>query len=212
MKTNRQHGVAIILVMCFIMVLTALATVAARTVGTQARIEKAQINSEKSFYVAEAGAERGAAYVSNGGDIPYSFSGSIGDGIYYVTITGKAAVGEGSGTSVNGLININPSGSPKFEFTLTLPDGSKITRSNLTRSYGGYTGPAKSVFVKPRGNGNQNSLVVDGKTYPLNNGAAYTITSSSMNVSLFNDHVNKRGLALGKWYISIGATDATISP
>ena len=212
MKSKSKNGVAIIVVMCFILVLTALATVATRSVGTQAKIEKRQVNMEKSFYIAEAGAEYGASYVANGGKIPYSFSGRIGDGIYNVTITGKATAGENSGTSINGVIDINPNNSSQNSFVLTLPDGSTITRGNLTRTYKGYTGPATAVRVKPSGNGNQNNLTVDGRTYPLNNNTTYSISSTKLNVSLFNSHFDRHGRALGKWYISIGATDASITP
>jgi len=212
MNMSKNSGLAIIMVMCFIMVLTALATVAARTVGTQARIERTQIDSEKSFYIAESGVERGAAHVANYGEIPYSFSGSIGAGRYYVTITGKAAVGEGSGTSVNGVININPAGSASSGFTLTLPNGNTITHANLTKSYGGYTGPARSLYIRPTGNGSQSSLIVDGDVFPISNGTAYTITAPHMAVALFNDNITKTGQAIGKWFISIGASDASISP
>jgi Tfp pilus assembly protein PilX len=209
---KQKNGVAIILVMCFILVLTVMATVASRSISSQVLIEKHQVNAEKSFYIAEAGAERGAAHVANGGTIPYSFDGKIGGGTYHVTITGKATTGEGSGTSVNGLININPNNSPSFEFTLTLPNGTVINRDTLHQHYAGYTGPATSIHVKPKGNGNQNSLTIDGQTYPLNNSTAYSISSSSMNVVLFNDHINRQGKAVGRWFISIGATDASITP
>ncbi len=212
MKRNPKQGVAIIIVMCFIMILTALATVAARSVGTHARISTDQIAMETAFYVAEAGAERGAAHVANGGEIPYSFSGQLGDGTYYVTITGKATVGVGSGTSINGLININPNNSPQNQFLLTKPGGGTITRADLHQNFGGYVGAAVSIHIKPKGNGNQNGLTVDGQPYPLQNSTTYDITSSTMNVTVFNDKINKKGKAVGHWFISIGATDANISP
>jgi Tfp pilus assembly protein PilX len=212
MKHNPQHGVAIITVMCFIMVLTALATVAARSVGTHVKIAADQVDMETAFYTAEAGAERGAAHVANGGVVPHSFSGQLGDGFYYVTISGKASVGVGSGTSVNGLININPNNSPQNQFVLTLPGGGTITRNDLTQNYGGYVGQARAVRVKPKGNGNQNGLTVDGQTYVIHNSTTYEITSSAMAVNLFNDKINKQGKAIGHWHISIGATDATITP
>lgn len=212
MKHNSKHGVAIITVMCFLMVLTALATVAARSVGTHVRIAADQVDMETSFYTAEAGAERGAAYVANGGVIPHSFSGQLGDGFYHVTISGRASTGVGSGTSINGLININPNNSPQNQFSLTLPGGGTITRSDLTQNFGGYVGDARAVHLKPKGNGNQNSLTVNGQAYTIHNSTTYDITSSSMAVNLFNDKINKQGKALGHWYISIAATDATITP
>lgn len=212
MNRKRQRGVAIISVMCFIMVLAAIATVAARSVGTHVKIAKDQVEMEAAFYVAEAGVERGGAHVANGGVIPYSFTGEYGDGRYYVTISGKASAGLGSGTSVNGLININPNNNPQNEFVLALPGGSTITRDDLTQNYTGYSGEATAVHVKPKGNGNQNGLTVDGQTYIIANSTTYDITSSSMYVNLFNDKINAQGKAIGHWYISIGATDATIVP
>ena len=66
--------------------------------------------------------------------------------------------------------------------------------------------------LKPKGNGNQNGLTVNGQSYTIQNSTTYSISSSSMAVNLFNDKVNKQGKAVGHWYISIGATDATITP
>jgi Tfp pilus assembly protein PilX len=212
MKSNPQCGVAIITVMCFLLVLTALASIGARAVGTHARIAAEQVDLEMAFFVAEAGSERGAAHVANGGSIPHSFEGDFGEGVYYVTITGKATAGAGSGTAVSGVININPNNSAQSEFTLTLPGGGSVTRDDLHANYGGYSGPATKVHVKPKGNGNQNGLTVDGEPYAVRNGTTYDITSASMTVNLFNDKADKNGKAMGKWYISIGATDATISP
>jgi Tfp pilus assembly protein PilX len=194
------------------MVLIILVTVAARSVATHANISTEQINMEVAFCLAEAGAERGADYIANGGKTPHSFSGQLGEGTYHVTITGKSTSGEGSGIAINGLININPNNSSQNEFTLIKANGSTITRDTLTQSFSGYTGDAKAIRIKPEGNGNQNKLIVNDQTYSLQNSTTYDITSSSMNVSLFNDHVNKNGKALGRWYISIGASDATISP
>jgi len=213
MQTESKNGVAIIIVMCFILVLTVLATVASRSVGTQANVAKEQINIEKSFYIAEAGAERGAAHVANGGAIPFAFKGQLGNGnYYYVTITSKATVGEGSGNAVNGVININPAGGSHNSFQLTIPGGSTITKSSLNQNYGGYVGPAIAVQVKPDSSGSQNGLTVNGQAYPINNSTTYSISSSHMNVALFNNNIDRQGKAVGNWYISIGATDASISP
>ncbi|MBT3192778.1 MAG: hypothetical protein HN341_09515 [Verrucomicrobia bacterium] len=207
----KQRGVALITVLCFLVVFTALATVASRSVGTHVRIAADQIDLETAFYTAEAGAERGAAHVANGGAIPYSFSGQLGDGTYYVTITGKTTAGDGSGTSVNGSVNINPNNS-QSEFTLSLPSGATISRDDLTEDFDGYVGPATTVHLKPKGSGNQNTLTIDGESYPLQNGTTYDIVSSTMSVTLYNDNVNGNGKAMGQWYISIAATDATVTP
>lgn len=110
----------------------------------------------------------------------------------------------------SGTININPSNSADNQFELTLPDGSMITRDDLHSGFGGYEGSAVLVHVKPKGNGNNNSLTVDGEPYPLQNGTVYDIASESMTVTVYNDK-NKNGKAMGHWWIDINAEDATIS-
>jgi type II secretory pathway pseudopilin PulG len=109
---------------------------------------------------------------------------------------------------ISGAININPNNSPNNEFTLTTPSGT-ITRDTLAASYEGYTGEASMVRVKPKGNGNQNGLIVNGAPYSLANSTTYTIQANSMTVNVYNDKV-KNGKAMGKWWINITATDATI--
>jgi len=124
--------------------------------------------------------------------------------------------------SIGGRININPSNGNNYEFRMVLPDGTTVTRDDLhadrTRSgqagfnpdYLEYTGPATLVYVKPKGNGNQNGLIVDGNPYPLENKNRYTITSDEMNVHLYNSKRNKHGKAMGKWWIEIVAAEARI--
>lgn len=112
---------------------------------------------------------------------------------------------------VGGEININPNNNPDNEFTVTLPDDSAIARDDLTQDYAGYSGSAKNVHVKPKGNGNQNGLIVDGEQYTVENGNSYDIASDSMTVNLYNDNVNPSGKAVGKWWIAITAGDATIT-
>ena len=73
-----------------------------------------------------------------------------------------------------------------------------------------YTGPAVSVRVKPKGNGNQNGLTVYGEPYSLENKNRYLITSDDMTVHLYNSKRNKKGKAMGKWWIEISASDAEI--
>jgi Tfp pilus assembly protein PilX len=212
MLNNSKNGSAIIVVMCFMMVMSILAASSLKFMQSQSLIARSQINIENAFYIAEAGAQYGADYIAHGGATPCSFSGKIGNGTYYVTISEKTSAGVSSGISVNGVININPNNSPEHEFSLTKKDGSIITRDTLTQNYGGYVGEATAIHIKPKGNGNQNKLTVDGQAYTLHNSTTYDITSPSMNVAIYNDKINKQGKATGHWYISIGATDAEILP
>lgn len=103
---------------------------------------------------------------------------------------------------VSGAINVNPNNSTDNEFVLRIPGGRVITRDDLASSYEGYTGPAVSVHLKPKGNGNQNGLVVDGQTYSLKNGDTYDFVSESMTLSLQQ--------ANGHWWINMNATAVTI--
>jgi hypothetical protein len=116
----------------------------------------------------------------------------------------------GTGAVVGGLININPNNSADHQFVLTLQDGNMVTRDQLTQDYPGYTGPATCVFGKPKGNGNQNNLLVNGQVMSLLNANTYQISSSSMTVRLYNDKINAKGKAMGKWWISITAVGADV--
>ena len=109
---------------------------------------------------------------------------------------------------VGGSININPNNSPNNEFTMTTPDGT-ITRDNLINAYSGYSGNATVIRLKPKGNGNQNGLMVDGEIFPLNNGQTYVLTGD-MTVNLYNTS-NGNGNAMGKWWIDITSDDATVT-
>jgi len=130
---------------------------------------------------------------------------------------------EPEGSDIGGSININPNNNSDFEFEMILPDGYTITRDDLHSDnphhhagsgfhpdYLEYTGSAVSVRVKPKGNGNQNGLTVDGEPYSLQNRNRYLITSQDMTVHLYNAKRNKKGKAMGKWWITIDAEDAEI--
>ena len=139
----------------------------------------------------------------------------INAGWFSIRWTGYFDPSCGGGTNpalhtIGGKININPNRSAQNEFVLVLSGGGKVTRDMLTADYAGYEGPCSSVHVKPKGNGNQNGLVVDGAPFALENAETYDIAAADMAVHLYNDKVNKKGKAMGKWWIAITATDATI--
>ena len=119
------------------------------------------------------------------------------------------------GLTVGGMININPNNKDDFEFELLTPDG-PITRDDMhdSRATTAYSGPATQIRVRPKGNGNQNSLTVDGQGHALRNGTTYTISSQNMTVNLYNSRPGRmrNGHAMGRWWIEITATGATITP
>ena len=133
---------------------------------------------------------------------------------------------------VLGLINLNPRNNDDFEFEMLLPYGAPITRDVLHASNGDFVygggeagtdgNTAVQIRVCPKGNGNQNSVSVDGVPYPIRNGRVYIITAdiTSMSVHLYNVSCNGNGSggnnnsgngkAMGRWWIEINAPGGTI--
>ncbi len=115
-------------------------------------------------------------------------------------------------SQIIGQINLNPSNGPNFEFNLMTEDGSEITRDTLHAAGSSYTwtGLATYIRFKPKGNGNQNSLIVDGETYSLENKNVYEITGDALSVHIYNSN-NGNGNAMGKWYAQISLSEGTIA-
>lgn len=110
--------------------------------------------------------------------------------------------------TISGLLNINPSNSAQNEFTMTTAAGATITRdtlhnaNNLPQSGTYYEGDATFVHVKPKGNGNQNGLIIDGVAFQLQNSNTYDF-SGAMVVRLYTDKVKGNGTAMGHWWLQI---------
>lgn len=109
--------------------------------------------------------------------------------------------------TVRGLVNLNPNNSADSEFTLIRPNGTRLTRDQLhdrtTMDANGnaYVGDAVTIRFKPKGNGNQNGLMIDGKGYDLRNSNTYTL-NGTMQVRVFNDKP-RNGRAMGHWWLEI---------
>lgn len=204
-----QSGMAIVAVMCTMLVLGVLMAAMIMGVGSHMKVARYEVDSEKAFYIAEAGCERAAQYIGNGGSVPGTISGALGDGTYVATIIKGASITD-TWHSVGGQININPNNSPNNEFTVTLPDGTTYNRDTLTNGYFHYIGQATYVRVKPKGGAHQNGLTVDGVAYDIDNNKSYEFVSDYMSVSIYNDNVDTNGMAMGQWWISIAAAEADI--
>ena len=112
--------------------------------------------------------------------------------------------------SIAGEVNLNPNNSYDHEFVMTLHDGSTITRDDLHADFEGYEGECSRAYFKPKGNGNQNGLTLDGEEHELDNAEHYTIEAPTMQVRLYNDHV-VNGRAVGHWWLEVlEAEDATL--
>jgi hypothetical protein len=204
-KHGQKEAYALVVVVCLTFALCALLAGAMAYSNAMLRNATFQRNMEVSLYAAQAGVEKAAAYFNANVDAPpWSTNGTLGDATFVVTLVPAALPSEAPRT-LGGLININPSQSADNEFTLREPDGTTITRDSLTKDFPGYLGPAALVHVKPKGNGNQNGLLVDGAPYQLQNSCTYDILSDTMTVNLFNDNV-QNGKANGKWYISVASS------
>ncbi|MEX2213352.1 MAG: hypothetical protein WD768_04450 [Phycisphaeraceae bacterium] len=123
---------------------------------------------------------------------------------------------DSSNLKVTGALNINPNNSAQNEFTVDKPLATtmlgslaKFTRDELHQTtpvnVGGvyYDGPASRVLVKPKGNGNQNSLKINDVVYTVNNNTTYVFTGD-LNIRVWNSHI-QNGKAMGQWWISIDA-------
>ena len=109
----------------------------------------------------------------------------------------------------------NPSNNSNFSFVLRKPDGSYITRDDLHDSNRQleYFGDISWVLFRPKGNGNQNSLTLNGEVYDLQNGRLYLIIGSDISGRVYNDKKNNNGKSMGRWWLdSVSATNAHIFP
>lgn len=207
---HSQAGIALVTVLGLTFVLAAILAGLCLTTGSHALSTRRQENTERAFFIAEAGVERAAQHIANGGTVPVALSGTLDEGTYVCTAISGSTITD-AWHSISGQISINPNNNPNHEFSITLPDGSLITRDMLVTNYPGYIGNATLVHVNPKGGGNQNELYFDGAPYPLQNNNSYDIISDVMSVSLYNDLMNSNGMAMGKWWISIAAAEATLS-
>ena len=107
--------------------------------------------------------------------------------------------------TIEGTLDVTPGASPDFEFSLTLPDYTNITRDDLMpySNFTGYSGEAIHVHVRPK---KDTKLEVDGLDYDIYSDKCYDIFSNSMTVNLYSV-----GEGLGRWAVFIDASNATFS-
>lgn len=105
---------------------------------------------------------------------------------------------------VEGTCNINPSNNADMEFVLTISDGHYITRDDLlnSRSKLRYTGDCIDIRFRPKGNSNENYVLVHGTRYDLRNGKLYEF-SGNLTVNLYNDKYATNGRAMGHWWLGL---------
>lgn len=211
MKTeiNNKSGIALVTVVCFLALTGAIIAFLLRSTVSNYRMAGSAVELEMAIYVAEAGAERAVAHIAADGEVPVVIKGTMGVGRYETTI--MASDSEGSPYNgehiLNGLINLNPNNNSDNEFTMTLIDGTIISRDDLAEDFPGFSGSAKFIRLQPKGNGNQNSLNIDGAPYNMQNGTRYDITAENMSVQLYNDNVNANGKAMGQWWLNVNGGD-----
>lgn len=108
---------------------------------------------------------------------------------------------------VSGLTNLNPNNNSNMEFRLVMPNGSTVTRDDLHQqasiaSDGTlYQGQATHIRFRPKGNGNQNGLIINGEAFPLKNSNTY-ILEGELTVRVYNDKP-QNGKAMGHWWMQI---------
>jgi type II secretory pathway pseudopilin PulG len=126
-------------------------------------------------------------------------------------------------TVISGILNLDPRNNTNFDFTMRASDGSVITRSMLLGSNGqiSYEGSVESISTWPKGNGNQNGLLVNGQPFQLVNGRLYTIArtpTGRMRVHIGNINYDPylqdkvaTSEAMGAWWIDVLAIGGSIS-
>lgn len=109
---------------------------------------------------------------------------------------------------LSGALNINPSNSTNNELVIYNGDQVVVSRDDLKNADGMlddgtfYEGPATSILVRPKGNGNQNTLMINDIAYTMLNKERYLIRADEMTVRIYNDHV-KNDKAMGHWWLSV---------
>jgi len=212
LSTEQSHGYALVIVMGFVAVLSVLLSAVMLYSSTQMRIARSQADNESALYLAQAGAERAAAYVANGGDGPWSTGGTNAQGACVVAVIPSGMLSE-SPRTISGWINLHPNGEPGQggnDFALRLPDGTMIDHYDLNQDAQDYVGPAVWVHFRAGGSGQQIGLVVDGAPYPLQHNYTYEIFAGSMHVNLYNNNRNPQGKAVGKWHLAIATACASL--
>ncbi len=117
---------------------------------------------------------------------------------------------------VAGVINIDPNSSENSEFSVTKADSGTITLGDLHEGavVDGqgtfYDGAATEVRVRPAGSGGQTGLLVDGATYPIENGNVYEVAAQAMTVTVYNDQLDGAGMPVGQWWVQIDTASAAI--
>lgn len=131
--------------------------------------------------------------------------------IFTFTETEVPPAGERHDLTISGDLNLTPSNSERNEFQMETPGG-WIYRDDLHEYAPVYTynGPASIIRIKPKGN--DKTIMINGNEITLSPSVRYEIASANMNVQVWNDHIHKNGKAMGKWWVMIHATDASITP
>lgn len=84
--TARNRGMALVVVMCLTaLAFGALAVMGAMVVGS-ARRSRDMVRNEQAFYVAEGAVERAVQHIADGGTVPITLTGTLGEGTYAVDI------------------------------------------------------------------------------------------------------------------------------
>ena len=209
MKSDRPNaGYALVTVMCLTAAMIILLAGIMLYSSSEMRIATDQANMETALYVAQAGAEQGAAFVANGGTGPTNFYGTNAGGTFVVAII-PASLPSSAPRTVGGWVDLSPGGTVGDFVLRNLDDGTLITSSTLVPSYQGYTGSADWVHFRSGGSGNQTSLLLDGAPYQVLNSATYDTFASCMSVYLYNDSIDTSSNAVGHWKISFVTTCAS---
>jgi hypothetical protein len=123
---------------------------------------------------------------------------------------GRRITGTTGGT-LTGSLNVNPNNSPTSNFSMSMADGTQISRDDFIDGFSGITGMAEEINLQPKGGGTQNTLLLNGEPFDLSNSRTYLIQGNNMAVRLYNTNINPQGKAVGEWHIELTSPDAMIA-
>ena len=198
---RNRSGYAVVVVMCFTMILATLLAIAYNYSITEIRIASKQGDMENALYVAQAAVEQAAAVWAKRGVAPWSTNGTLGNGTFVVAIV-PAALPANAPSTVSGWIDIDP-GNSGNSFTLQRMSGQIIDDSAIrATNFTGYVGDAAYISFTPGGTGSQSTLYVNGSSYAVTNQDAYDVFSPAMSVTIYKGSDNK-------WKMAIATTCAS---
>ncbi len=192
---NSERGSALLIALCLMGMLTLAALLAVNTSNTDVDLAFNQLNADKAFYIAEAGAKRGIAEIRTDRTWNSGFTNlTFGGGAFSVTIADSTtdpglvdtiivtSSGEANGASATVEITLIPEYIYPFRYAMFADDIVDIRNSMETDSYASDSGTYLSTVLNEYGDVGSNGIV-DINNGAIINGDAVTSLAGGLSVN-----------------------------